>query len=59
MELKEKIKEEIDLIPEDYLPQIERYLKRIKRGEIKREQITTLSLKGKYDKLNIRKLAYE
>ena len=59
MELKEKIKKEIDLIPEEYLAEIEKYLKRIKRKKIKRDQIRTLSLKGKYDKLNIRKSAYE
>ncbi|MHB2155173.1 hypothetical protein ACX8XN_12380 [Calditrichota bacterium GD2] len=59
MELKEKIKKEIDLIPEEYLPQLERYLKTIKSGKRKQLHIKTLHLKGKYDNLNLRKLAYE
>ncbi len=59
MELKEKIKKEIDLIPEEYLPQLERYLETIKSGKQKQTRIKTLHLKGKYDNLNVRKLAYE
>jgi len=59
MELKEKIKKEIDLIPEEYLPQLERYLKTIKSSKKKQTRIKTLHLKGQYDNLNIKKLAYE
>ena len=59
MELKEKIKHEIDSLPEEYLPQLERYLKTIKSKNIKKKQIKTLHLKGKFDNLNIRKVAYE
>ncbi len=59
MELKEKIKHEIDSLPEEYLPQLERYLKTIKSKDIKKKQIKTLHLKGKFDNLNIRKVAYE
>jgi len=59
MKLKEKIKKEIDLMPEEYLPQLERYLKIIKSIERKPPCIKTLHLKGKYDNLNVRKLAYE
>ena len=59
MELKEKIKKEIDSIPEEYLPQLERYLKTIKSNKRKQLRIKTLHLKGKYDNLNLRKLAYE
>jgi len=59
MELKEKIKKEIDLIPEEYLPQLEQYLKTIKSGKRRQLCIKKLHLKGKYDHLKIRKLAYE
>ncbi|OCC14783.1 hypothetical protein DBT_1843 [Dissulfuribacter thermophilus] len=59
MELKEKIKKEIDLIPEEYLPQLEQYLKIIKSGKRRNLRIKTVHLKGKYDNANIRKLAYE
>ena len=37
MELKEKIKKEIDMIPEEYLPQIEQYIKIIKSGKAKKK----------------------
>ena len=59
MELKEKIKHEIDSIPEEYLPQIERYLEIIKSEKTKKKQIKTLHLKGKFDNLHIRRVAYE
>ena len=59
MELKEKIKHEIDSIPEEDLHQLERYLEIIKSGKINKKQIKTLHLKGKFDNLHIRRLAYE
>ncbi len=59
MELKEKIKHEIDSIPEEYLPEIQRYLEALKRKKIREKQIKTIHLKGKFDNLNIRKIAYE
>ena len=59
MELKEKIKHEIDSLPEEYLPQLERYLETIKSRDIKKRQIKTLHLKGKFDNLHIRRVAYE
>ena len=59
MELKEKIKKQIDSIPEEYLPQVERYLEIIKSGKLKEKPIKTIHLKGKFDNLNIRRVAYE
>ena len=59
MELKEKIKHEIDSLPEEYLPQVERYLETIKSRDIKKRQIKTLHLQGKFDNINIRRVAYE
>ena len=59
MELKEKIKKEIDMIPEEYLPQIERYIKIIKSEKTKKKQVKTTHLKGKFDNIDIRRLAYE
>ncbi len=58
MELKEKIKKDIDMIPEEYLPQIEQYIKIIKDEKAKK-QIRTTHLKGKFDDIDIRRLAYE
>ncbi len=59
MELKEKIKKEIDLLPEEYLPKVERYLETIKKNKQKTEHIKTIHLKGRFDNINIRRLAYE
>ena len=59
MELKEKIKHEIDSLPEEYLPQLERYLETIKNKNIKKKQIKTIHLKGKFDNIHIRRFAYE
>ncbi len=57
MELKDRIKRKIDSIPEEDLPQLEQYLEIMKKR--KKRQIKTLHLKGKFDKLHIRKIAYE
>jgi hypothetical protein len=59
MELKEKIKKEIDMIPKEYLPQIERYIKIIKSEKAKKKQVKTMHLKGKFDNIDVRRLAYE
>ncbi len=59
MELKEKIKKEIDSLPEEYLPQLERYLETIKNGKQKEKRIKTVHLKGEYNNLDIRRVAYE
>ncbi len=47
------------MIPEEYLPQIERYIKIIKSGKAKKKQVKTMHLKGKFDNIDIRRLAYE
>ncbi len=59
MNLRDQIKKEIDLIPEEFLPQIAVYLNMLKKKRLKKRKIKTLSLKGKYDNLNVRKLVYE
>ncbi len=59
MNLREQIKKEIDLIPEEYLPKITVYLDMLKRKKSKKREIKTISLKGKYDNLNVRELVYE
>jgi len=59
MELKEKIKKEIDSILEEYLFQLEKYVKILKNNIQKEKRIKTLHLQGKFDKVNIRKMAYE
>ncbi len=59
VKLKEKIKKDVDSLPDEYLPQIEQYIGTIKSKKSKRKQIKTLHLNGKFDGMNIRKIAYE
>jgi len=59
MEIKEKIKKEIDQMPEELLYRIQRYLDSIKKISTSKKKIRSLHLKGQYDNLNIRQKAYE
>lgn len=59
MKIKEKIKKEIDQMPDELLYEVQEYLKTInKRNNLKRK-IRKLHLKGQYDHMNIRQKAYE
>ena len=59
MTIKENIKKEIDLLPDELLDQVQQYLDNIKVTRIKRKKIHTLHLKGQYDNMNLRQKAYE
>lgn len=60
MNIKEKIKKEIDLLPDGLLDIVQKYLDSIKNPrEPRRKKIHMLHLKGQYDNLNIRQRAYE
>jgi len=60
MELREKIKKEIDNMPEELLHCLQKYLEYIvKEDKQRKKQIKTIHLKGQYDNLNVRKIAYE
>ena len=57
MELREKIKKEIDSMPEELLYRLQQYLDSIKENSERKRQIKTLHLKGRYDNINVRKIA--
>ena len=58
--LREKIKKEIDNMPEELLHCLQKYLEDIvKEDKQRRKRIKTIHLKGQYDNLNVRKIAYE
>ena len=59
MSIKEKIKKEIDTLPDDFLKKIYEYIYSIKIVKGKRSSIRTFHLQGQYDKVNIRHKAYE
>ncbi len=58
MDLNDKIKKEVDLLPEEQLHQLELYLEIIKSDRQKAQHIRSLHLNGSFDNLNILKLAY-
>lgn len=59
MTLKEKIKKEIDQLPESVLSQLQRYLNNLKINNRGNKNIPKLHLKGQYDDIDIRHQAYE
>lgn len=59
MKIKEKIKKEIDKMPEDLLNQVYIYINSIKSVKNKKSAIHTFRLHGKFDNVNIREKAYE
>jgi len=60
MTTKEKLKKQIDKLPEEALLQIEKYIKAIMKQSGNGRKIKTLHLKGTYDKAeSIRQRAYE
>ena len=59
MELKERLKREIDFVPEEFLPQLEEFVRLLKVKHGKKRRIKTISLGGKFDNVNVRELVYE
>jgi len=59
MTIKDKVKKEIDKMPEDTLKQVHIFIKSIKFKKTKKKEIHTFKLNGKFDNLNIREKAYE
>ncbi len=59
MKIKEKIKKEIDTMPEELLYELQKYLNRINKRTNTKKKIRKLHLKGQYDNINIRHKAYE
>jgi len=56
---REKLKKEIDKIPDELLEQLERFIQTIKYKQRKKKTLHTFHLRGKYDDINIREEAYE
>lgn len=59
MTTKEKIKKRIDLLPDELVEQVQKYLDSIKTQRRPKKRIRTLHLKGQYDNLDVRQKAYE
>lgn len=59
MTTKEKIKTEIDKLPDHLLEEIYRYINTIKTRRPEKRKLHTYKLKGQFDNINIREKAYE
>ena len=59
MNTKEEIKKQIDSIPVEYLPLVQRYLDYLQTYQKKEKRIRTVHLKGSYDNADLIKICYE
>lgn len=56
---KEIVKKEIDDLPEEMIKELYDFIHQIKRKTEVQKKLKTYRLKGQFDSINIRKLAYE
>ena len=59
MVTKEKLKKEIDELPQDLLKQVYQFIHSMKGKTVKKNRIRSFKLKGQFDDINIREKAYE
>ena len=59
MTTKEKVKREIDQMPEDALEKVHKYICSLRKKTIPGKKVHTFNLKGQLDDINIREKAYE
>ena len=59
MTTKEKVKKEIDRMPDDQLEEVYKYISEFKSKATKKIRIHTFNLKGQFDNINVREIAYE
>lgn len=59
MTTKEKVKREVDKMPNDLLEKVYEYINSLRTKKKPTKKIHTFNLKGQLDNLNIRKKAYE
>ncbi len=59
MSTKEKIKNEIDTLSEEFLDDVLQFLYNLKNVNKSKKKIRSLHLKGQFDKMDISQKAYE
>ena len=59
MNTKEKVKHEIDTLPDKMLDDILTYIKRLKKHPGVKRSVHTYKLDGRFDSLNVREKAHE
>ncbi|MDP2303311.1 MAG: hypothetical protein Q8N03_12900 [Ignavibacteria bacterium] len=56
---KNRIKREIDTLPDDLLEKVYKFISRLKSVKTDQKKIKTYKLLGQYDNINVREKAYE
>ncbi len=59
MTTKEKVKREIDKLPDESLEKVYKYIHSLRTQPVRKKKIHTFNLKGQLDNVNIRERAYE
>ncbi len=59
MTTKEKIKKDLDELPNELLEQVQQFIESVRRGNSNRKEVRSFKLGGQFDELNIRQRAYE
>lgn len=56
---RDRIKREIDKMPDDLLEKVYKFISGLKSAKPDRKKIKTYKLEGQYDNINVREKAYE
>lgn len=56
---KEKVKREIDGMPNELIVKVHKYINGLRTKKATKKKLHTFSLKGQFDDINVRKRAYE
>lgn len=59
MTTKEKVKKEIDKLPDDTIEKVYKYIGTLKTKMTQKKKIHTFNLKGQLDNVDVRERAYE
>ena len=59
MTTKERVKREIDRMPNDLIEKVYKYINSLEGKRIGKKKIHTINLKGQLDNVNVRERAYE
>ncbi len=59
MTTKERVKKEIDKMPNDLLELVYKYINSLEMKTTQKKKIHTYNLKGQFDNVNVRERAYE
>jgi hypothetical protein len=59
MTTKEKVKRELDQMPNDALEKVYKYINSLRKEKLQKKKVRTFNLNGQLDDVNIRKRACE